>query len=112
MEKKKIEFKDYTTLEKWDSIHTCINNLLRAEDAFSLRRRVNPHHKKEQVREETRLFRTEQYAKWSEVKELYVEFRDELSNTFGDKRFVECRNILERIFTVELDEALRQTLEK
>jgi len=109
----KDNFALYKTEEKWDSICTRMRNIQQAETAFSMRRRVNPHHSKEQVRQETRAFRVEQYIKWCEVKDLYAEHRDEMaSNTCNNARYVECKDILERIFTMELDEALRETIEE
>ena len=47
---------------------------------------------------------------WKEVKDLYAEYRDELSNTLDNERFASCRDILEKVFTEELDEALKQVL--
>jgi hypothetical protein len=104
------EFADYSTEEKWDSINTRMRNIEQAETAYSLRRRVNPHHSIEHVRAEAKAFRADQYAKWCEIKDLYAEFRDELANTCSRPAYITCRDILERIFTVELDDALRETL--
>jgi hypothetical protein len=83
-----------------------------ADTAYSMRRRLNPHHPPEQMRDEAIAFRTSQWAKWSDLKDLYAENRDEMSNTLENKSFIECKSIFEKIFTVELDDALRSTLEK
>lgn len=100
------------TVGKWEWIHQSMAAIASAESAFSMRRRLNPHHPLEQAREETRAFRLEQYQKWCEIKDLYAQHRDEMANTFESVNYQRCKNILERIFTDELDEALRQTLEE
>lgn len=106
------KFALYKTEEKWDSICTRMRVIQQEETNFSLRRRLNPQHADKVVREETRRFRTIQYQKWCEVKDLYAEHRDEMANTCNNARYAECKDILERIFTMELDEALRETLEE
>jgi len=106
------EFASYSTEEKWDSIHTRMRVIAQEETAYSLRRRLNPHHPLVQQRAEAKAFRHQQWEKWCEIKDLYAEHRDELANTQGRSQYTECRDILERIFTNELDEALRQTLEE
>lgn len=109
---KQRDFASYKTEEKWDSLATRMRNIQQAETAYSLRRRLNPHHPPADARKEAHAFRTEQYKLWCEVKDLYAEHRDELANTCDRSQYKECRDILERIFTNELDEALRQTLEE
>jgi len=106
------DFSKYSTEEKWDSINTSMRVLQQEETAFELRRRLNTHHHPKQIQEETRRFRMDQWIKWCEVKDLYAEHRDELADTLGDESYQTCRSILERIFTNELDDALRKTLEE
>lgn len=100
------------TAQKWEIIHQTMREISASESAFSMRRRLNPHHSSQDVKDETRAFRIEQYQKWCEIKDLYAEFRDEMANTAENSHYEQCKNILERIFTEELDEALRQTLDE
>jgi hypothetical protein len=86
-------------------------------NTFSLRRRYNPHHPEEQAVQETashkeqqRSLRVDQFQRWAHVKALYSVNRDELANTLDNNDFAGCRNILERIFTLEVDEALRSLI--
>lgn len=85
---------------------------------FDLRRRFNPHHtdemvneEKERLKEQQRNLRVDQYQRWSHVKNLYAAHRDELANTLGNVEYEECKSIIERIFTAELDDALRNVLD-
>lgn len=105
-------FAKYKTEEKWDSIATGMRNLQQSETAFSMRRRLNPHHSDKDVKDETSRFRASQYVEWCKIKDLYAEHRDELACTFENNSYISCRNVLELIFTNELDDALRQTLEE
>lgn len=109
---KSEDFAKLSTEDKWRHIAIGMKSIQSDDTTFSLRRRMNPHHTPQQKREESRAFRISQYSRWSELKDLYAEFRDELSNTQGREQFEECKSILERIFTVELDDALKSTLEE
>ena len=75
-----------------------------------MRRRLNPHHPEKDVRQETRALRQEQYVRWQQIKQLYVAHRDELSNTFEEPTYVECKNILERILVQDFDRELREVI--
>ena len=99
-----------STQGKWQIISFAMKEIASAETAFSMRRRLNPHHSKKDVQDETRAFRIQQYQKWCNIKDLYAEARDEMANVFENKDYENCRNILERIFTQELDDELRKTL--
>ncbi len=101
----------FTTLHvhaKWKIICAEMDYIAKAEEMFQLRRRLNPHHPIDDVRRETASFRVMQYDRWCKVKDLYAQCRDELADTCGDPKFEECKSLLERIFTDELDVALRE----
>ena len=99
-----------STWDKWDHVAKEMNKISNEDAAFSMRRRLGPHHTTEQTRQETKLFRIGQYARWCIVKDLYAEYRDEMANTNGVPAHETCKNILEKIFTADLDQALRETL--
>lgn len=82
------------------------------ERGYAIRRRLNPHHPSEQVEEETRRMRTEQYIRWLHVKELYIANRDELSNTSDEGAFITAKSILERILAQDFDAELRKVIEE
>jgi hypothetical protein len=106
------QFAALKTSSKWKYITSEMDDIQSAETAFSLRRRFNPHHPADVVRKETTEFRLAQWARWCAVKDLYAEHRDEMSKTDEISRFINAKELLERIFTQELDEALRSTLEE
>lgn len=119
-------FSTLSTEGKWQHIADVMDYIIRgenqlkgAEKAFLMRRRLNPHHPADQVEQETNAFkeswdqqRNKQYVEWLNVKDLYATHRDELANTLDTEKYVEYKNILEKIFTDELDNALRNTLDK
>ncbi|CAM6003867.1 unnamed protein product [Sphagnum balticum] len=86
--------------------------IVQMDNVYSLRRRLNPHHAEDQKKEETRNLRVDQYQRWSHVKNLYAEHRDEMANALDSQDFEKCKAILERIFTMEVDDALRDILEE
>jgi hypothetical protein len=94
----------------WNSISGKMGKIQEMEKSHAMRNRFNPHRPPQQKRDEIRAIRSRQYEMWKEVKDLYAEHRDELSNTLDSERFASCRDILEKIFTEELDEALKQVL--
>ena len=123
------EFTLLSIENKWEHLKRTMDYIVKMDSqytgrntAFELRRRYNPHHPAEQVKEETRLFKQEQkellrnlrmdqYQRWAHVKSLYSTSRDELANTLGNSEYEECKSIMERIFTMEVDDALRDILE-
>lgn len=104
------DFSKLTIEHKWSHIKETMDYIVSMDTAYSMRRRVNPHHPKKQQIEETRTVRQDQYDRWAHVKNLYAAHRDQLANTCENSEFEKCKNILERIFTAELDDALRKTL--
>jgi hypothetical protein len=88
------------------------------QSSYDMRRRYNPQHSTEFVKleekalkNETRKLRIDQAQRWQHVKALYCAHRDELANTLDTEVYAECRSIMERIFTTEVDDALRNILE-
>ena len=104
------EFAQLTTSHKWSHIKETMDYISVMDNAYSMRRRLNPHHPPKQSSQETRNLRTEQYQRWLHIKNLYAGHRDELANTLENTDFEKCKSILERIFTEELDDVLRSTL--
>lgn len=104
------EFAMLNTYNKWLHIHGVMSYIQNMDKAYEMRRRLNPHHSDSDKKLEERNLRTDQYQRWSHVKDLYATHRDELENTQDDPRFQECKSIIERIFTLELDDALRDVL--
>lgn len=82
------------------------------DSAYSMRTRLNPHHPKKDKKQEERNLRLDQYQRWSHIKNLYAAHRDEMVNTLDIPQYEECKNILERIFTMELDDALRDVIDE
>jgi len=85
--------------------------VIKMDNHYSLRKRLNPHHSAEQVAQEQRNFRAHQYQRWSHVKSLYAAHRDEMVNTLDNDTYAEYKNILEKVFTMELDDALRDAID-
>jgi len=104
------EFSTLTPEHKWSHIKETMDYIVKMDSMYSMRKRFNPHHPQEQQREETRVVRADQYQRWSHIKALYSVHRDELSNTMENEDFEKCKSILERIFTTEVDEALRNII--
>lgn len=117
-----MKFADLPSTEaKWLYIQETMDYILSMDakyndfgKAFSVRRRLNPHHPESDValetarfKEEQRKIRVDQHQRWANLKNLYAEHRDELANTCGNPSFEECKSILERIFAEEVDSALR-----
>lgn len=107
----KEEFAAKSLYEKWAYIRRAMDHIQGTDTAFNMRRRINPHHPKEHVEEETRQHRRAQYYSWLEIKNFYAEYRDEMSDTLGQEQFRECHSIMERIFTKELDDAIRDVID-
>jgi hypothetical protein len=120
------EFATMSLPGKWNHIHATMDYIIKMDGQYSqlasmhsLRRRYNPHHSKEdvsyeaeKVKEQQRNLRVDQYQRWAHIKDLYAEHRDELSNTLDSNEYAECKNILERIFTMEVDDALKEITEQ
>ena len=101
------EFAVLTTGEKWAHINVVMAYIANMDRAYNMRVRLNPHHPVEHQKQEERNVRLDQFQRWSHVKDLYAAHRDELANTLDNERYQECRSIMERIFTTEVDDALR-----
>lgn len=112
MDMSEEEFAMLTLIGKWSHLKTTMDYIVRIDSVYGLRTRLNPHHPVKQKKEEERNLRLDQYQRWSHVKNLYATHRDELVNTLDNPQFEECKSILERIFTMELDDALRDVIEE
>jgi len=109
-----IDSKDFAkkpVTEKWEYVHRAMNAISRRETAFSLRRRVNPHHTEEQVEYEKKALLMQQYGELCEIKALYSEFRDDMANTCENEGYTQDKNILERLFTQDVDKALHDIID-
>jgi len=106
------EFAVLETQGKWIHIEETMQYIANMDKMYNLRTRMNPHHPEDQKRQEQRNLRVDQYERWSHIKNLYATHRDELINTFDNPKFEECKSILERIFTLELDDALRDVIDE
>jgi len=106
------EFKTMSLLSKWHYISTEMHNISSMDFVVSMRARMNPHHPKEDTEQEKRAARLDQYTRWVAIKDLYVEFRDELANTLDTQDFSECKSILERILTKDFDDELRKAIDQ
>jgi hypothetical protein len=96
--------------DKWAHIKKTMDYIVTMDSAYSMRTRLNPHHPEKDKKLEERNLRLDQYQRWSHIKALYSVHRDELSNTLGDTEYEESKSILERIFTAEVDDALRDII--
>lgn len=105
------EFALLDTPRKWEHIATVMDYITDMDRGYSLRVRVNPHHPEEQRKEEAKRVRLDQYQRWTHLKDLYASHRDELANTLETERYQSAKSILERIFTAELDDALRDVID-
>lgn len=119
------EFAKLPLSGKWSHLSSTMDYIVNMDKsynssnvAFALRRRYNPHHSEDQVehekavlREQQRNLRIDQYQRWAHVKALYSAHRDELANTLDNDKYAEHKNIMEKIFTLEVDDALRTILE-
>lgn len=105
-------FAKKTLEDKWSYISRGMSHIQSYDKDYHLRRRFNPHHPPEQVADERRTMQISQYTKLCCIKDLYAEFRDELSDTCGNERYSEARSILERLFTQDVDIALRNVIEE
>jgi exonuclease VII large subunit len=106
------EFTALSTFDKWSHIKKTMDYIVQMDHHYGLRTRLNPHHAKEQQKQEQRNLRTDQYQRWGHIKNLYGANRDELVNTLELPDFENCKNILERIFTMEVDDALRDIMDE
>ena len=104
------EFSKLSLNEKWAHLNRTMAYIVQMDSAYSMRVRLNPHHPKEQQKQEQRNLRVDQYQRWSHVKNLYASHRDEMVNTLDNEEYEKCKSILERIFTMELDDALRDVI--
>jgi hypothetical protein len=101
------EFAKLSVSEKWRHIAGVMDYIQQMDNTYNMRRRYNPHHPPEVVKLEERALRTDQYQRWAHVKDLYASHRDELADTQDNELFRDCKAVLERIFTTEVDDALR-----
>jgi hypothetical protein len=102
------EFATKSTEAKWQHIKTTMDYIVGMDNAYNMRLRLNPHHPEEHKKEEQRRLRVDQYQRWAHIKALYSINRDELSNTLGMPEYEEAKSIMERIFSTEVDDALRE----
>jgi hypothetical protein len=80
-------------------------------DKIDIRSHFNVMKPEKQRIEARRNMRLDQYQRWMHVKDLYAEHRDELSDTLGEPRFEQAKVIIEGVFTMEVDDALRDVIE-
>ncbi len=106
------EFAKKSPMEKWAHISSVMEYIVSMDRFVELRSRYNTNHPEEQRQEERRNMRIDQYQRWAHIKNLYAQHRDELANTFEVARYAECKSILERIFTMEVDDALKDILDR
>ncbi len=120
------EFTKLSLAEKWVHVTQVMDYILNMEKnytltktGFDMRRRLNPHHSKEDVAQETkalkeqqRNLRIDQYQRWAHIKSLYAVHRDEMVNTLENDKYSEYKNILENVFTLEFDDALREVIDE
>jgi hypothetical protein len=106
------EFAALSPISKWNHLKTTMDFIMKMDAKYELRRRYNTHHSDEQVKEERRSLRTDQYQRWAHIKALYATNRDELNNTLGNPEFEEAKSIFEKVFTEEVDTALRGILDE
>ena len=105
------EFAALTLSDKWFHLKTIMDYVVKMDSAYSLRVRLNHHHPSNHQKQEERNLRLDQYQRWSHVKNLYAAHRDEMVNTLDSTDFEKCKSILERIFTMELDDVLRDVID-
>lgn len=119
------EFAKLSLAEKWSHVTHVMDYILSMEKNYTLtatgynmRRRLNPHHPKEDVakedkaiKEQQRNLRIDQYQRWAHIKSLYAVHRDEMVNTLDNDKYSEYKNILENVFTLEFDDALREVID-
>lgn len=96
----------------WAKISNLMSDIQSMDNSHAMRRRFNPHHPIEQRRAEVKAVRMKQYELWQQAKDLYGEHRDELVDTLESDRYKSCQEILERIFTQDLDDALKEVLDE
>src|ERR1035437_5205700 len=106
------EFNKLPVNEKWSHIRREMDRIQYMEKYQDLRMRFIMNHLEKHRQEELRSMRLAQYQAFTEVKALYSENRDELANTVDMPIYEECKSVLERVFTNEVDEALREIIER
>ena len=106
------EFTILSLNDKWIHLKKTMDYIVSMDSAYSMRTRLNPHHPAKDKKLEERNLRLDQYQRWAHVKNLYAEHRDEMVNTLDTPEFENCKSILERIFTMELDDALRDVIDE
>ena len=104
------EFSKLDLSAKWAHISTTMDYIVRMDDVYSMRRRLNPHHPEKYVKEEQRNLRLDQVQRWRHVMTLYSINRNEMANTLENDKYAECRTIIERVFTQEVDDALHNII--
>lgn len=105
------EFSILDTQFKWIHIKQVMDYISQMDVHYNLRKRYNAHHEEIQRKQEERNLRLDQVQRWGHIKDLYAAHRDELNNTLDNQEFQECKSIIERVFTLELDDALRNVIE-
>jgi hypothetical protein len=102
----------WNTHEKWVYLAAGMQGIQDSDGTFALRRRLNPHHPIENQRQEARAHVISQMGRLNDLKDLYASARDELANTCDNDMFVQWRNILERLFTMDVDAALHKIIDE
>jgi hypothetical protein len=101
------EFNKLTLSQKWLHVKLIMDYILGVENLFTAERVLTPHHLPSQAVEERRRLRLEQYQRWEHVKTLYSVNRDEMVDTLDIDEYSSCKDILERVINMEVDDALR-----
>jgi hypothetical protein len=104
------EFTSLSLPAKWDHLKKTMDYIVQMDSAYSMRRRLNPHHPEKDKKQEERNLRLDQYQRWAHIKALYSVHRDELANTLENEEYAKCKSIFEKIFTQEVDDALRNII--
>lgn len=114
IERTSMDYDEFAALsleQKWTHLKEIMDYISNIESKYSMRQRFNPHHPKKQQKEEERRVRLDQWQRWQQCKDMYAGHRDELANTLDNPSYEECKRVIEKIFTDELDDALRNVIE-
>jgi hypothetical protein len=70
--------------KKWIQLIMVANRLASTDNAFYLRRRLNPHHPQEDIDQETETFKVTQHVNFKALKADYILHREDLLKNVGD----------------------------
>ncbi len=100
---------DYSPWEiMWNSLIQQANRLAAEQTAFDLRRRMNPHHSKEDVALETKQAYDSWVIRFMAIKSTYVQNREQLMRCRGDNE--ERHEFFEQMEKVLTDDFERTVL--